>query len=138
MLMKNKVSELLFGAKINNYCSINVNGMVAVVEEMGGISITFEDDYSYINPAYTIGATVTMDGAAVNTFVRYRDAKLIAIMRGKDHLDKLKTYIDDTFSYFDTNQPWNFYPSCQYGYDVVYSSEQYIEYYYCSECGTKN
>lgn len=96
MLMKNKVSELLFGAKINNYCSITVNGMVAVVEEMGGISITFEDDYSYINPAYTIGATVTMDGAAVNTFVRYRDTDTTG--SNNERMDRQAWFLKELFT----------------------------------------
>ncbi|MCQ2771491.1 MAG: HD domain-containing protein, partial [Clostridia bacterium] len=54
------------------------------------------------------------------------DARLVAMIRGKDKLSHIKEYIDDTFHSFDKNQPWDFYPTCQYGMHIVQNSGSYI------------
>ncbi|MCQ2467825.1 MAG: LCP family protein [Clostridia bacterium] len=96
MLMKNKVSDLLYSTKIDNYCSLTVNGMVAIVEEMGGITITFDEDYSYINEAYVAGATVTLDGEAVNKFVRYRDTDEVG--SNNERMERQAWFLKELFS----------------------------------------
>lgn len=77
LLMKDKVANLLYGIKIDNYCSLTVNGMVDIVEEMGGITLTFDEDFSYLSDEYVIGNTVTLDGKEVEKFIRYRDIEVL-------------------------------------------------------------
>lgn len=72
-LTKHKVSELLLGTQIDSYASLTIDGMVAMTEAMGGITLTLTEDWAEIDPSYEKGATVTMDGAMVERFVRYRD-----------------------------------------------------------------
>lgn len=73
LLMRDTVSELLFNTEIDSYCSLTTKGLMDIVDALGGIKLTFDQDYSYINSAYTEGATVLLDSAAVDTFIRYRD-----------------------------------------------------------------
>ncbi|MCQ2483446.1 MAG: LCP family protein [Clostridia bacterium] len=73
LLTRDTVSQLLFGTQIDSYCSLTTKGLTDIVDSIGGIEITFDEDYSYINPEYTKGATSKMDSKAVDTFVRYRD-----------------------------------------------------------------
>lgn len=75
-LARNAVSELLYGIPIDGYVSLNMDGVVTIVDTLGGIPITFEEDYTDVDPAYEKGATVTLDGAAAEKFVRYRDSQV--------------------------------------------------------------
>lgn len=72
-LTQRTVSELLYDARIDGYFSLTMDGIPVIVEELGGVTLTFPEDYSYVDPAYTKGTTVTMDGEAAERFVRYRD-----------------------------------------------------------------
>lgn len=75
-LMKNKVSELLYNLPMNGYASMTIDGMVKIAEAMGGVTVTFDQDYTDINEAYVKGTTVTMNGEEVERFVRYRDTNV--------------------------------------------------------------
>lgn len=75
-LARDAVSELLFGMPVEGYVSLNMDGIVTIVDTLGGIPITFEEDYTYVDPAYEKGAAVTLDGAAAEKFVRYRDSQV--------------------------------------------------------------
>lgn len=72
-LMKRCVSRLLYGVPIDGCFALKMDGIAPVVEELGGITLTFPEDYSYIDPAYQAGAQVTLDGPAAERFVRSRD-----------------------------------------------------------------
>ena len=77
-LMKGKVSALMEGLRIDSVCSLTINGLVDVVNAMGGITVTLDEDYPEIDPTYTAGAVITMDGATVEDFVRYRNTDVFA------------------------------------------------------------
>ena len=72
-LMKRKISNLLYGIEVDGCCSLTIDGMVKIVDAMGGIPLTFTEDYSDIDPSYTVGSSVTMDGKEVQRFLRSRD-----------------------------------------------------------------
>ena len=72
-LMKRKVSELLYGVPIIGTLALKMDGIQLLVEELGGITLTMPEDYTDIDPAYTAGAQITLDGPAAERFVRYRD-----------------------------------------------------------------
>ncbi len=72
-LMKEKISDLLYGVPVDSYCSLTLDGLSAAVGAMGGITVTMEEDWTEIDPAYTKGAAVHMDQAQAERFVRYRD-----------------------------------------------------------------
>ncbi len=74
-ITKNTVSRLLYGTEVKHHFALTIAGMRAVTEALGGITLTMPEDYSMIDPEYTKGAVVTLDGDAVEHFVRYRDTK---------------------------------------------------------------
>lgn len=75
MLMKNRVSELLYELPISSYCSVTMDGIAAAVDYLGGITLTLKDDWTDINEAYTAGATITLDAKSAERFIRYRDVE---------------------------------------------------------------
>lgn len=74
-LSRDAVSELLYGIPISGYISLNMDGIVSIVDALGGVPMTFAEDYSYVEPSYTQGSSVVLDGPAAERFVRYRDIK---------------------------------------------------------------
>ena len=71
-LMKRKVAEVLGGIEIDDYLTLEMDAMVQIVDELGGLTITMEEDCTNIDEAYTEGAVVELDGAATERFLRYR------------------------------------------------------------------
>lgn len=121
-LTQRTVSELLYDARIDGYFSLTMDGIPVIVDEIGGITITMPEDYSYMDSAYTKGATVTMDGAAAERFVRYRDidefgsneqrnerqswfvTEMFRQMRSMDNLgDTVEHILDVASDYIETN-----------------------------------
>lgn len=72
-LMERTVSRMLYNIPIAGSFALKMDGIPAVVEELGGITLTLQDDYTQIDPSYQAGAQITMDGPAAERFVRYRD-----------------------------------------------------------------
>lgn len=76
-LSRNAISRLLYDIPINYYMSMNLDGMDAIVNAIGGLTITMDDDYTYINEAFIEGETVVLDGDLADSFVRYRDTTVV-------------------------------------------------------------
>ena len=74
-LTKKTVSELLCGRHIDGSISLSLDGIPVIADLIGGLTLTMNEDYSYIDPAYTKGTTVTLDGDALERFIRYRDTE---------------------------------------------------------------
>ena len=72
-LAKKCVSNLLHGMYIDGVMSMTMEAIPTVADIMGGLRLTFNEDYSYIDPSYTKGKTVTLNGADAEHFIRYRD-----------------------------------------------------------------
>lgn len=73
-LMKEAVSNLLYGVPIQSYCSVNMDGIVAAVGVLGGVDLTVPDDsLEAINPKFVKGVKVTITEKDAEQFVRYRD-----------------------------------------------------------------
>ena len=64
--------ERLLGIQIDGYFSMNLNGIVTLNDLLGGVTVTLEDDFSHIDPAMTLGATLTLHGEQAETYVRGR------------------------------------------------------------------
>ena len=76
-LTAEKVSELLYGVNVDSYLSLTMEGMVKAADAIGGITMTIPEDYTWIDPAFEAGATITMDGQTVEKYVRSRDAEVL-------------------------------------------------------------
>lgn len=74
-LTKEKVSDLLYGISIPDYFALTIDGISAAADAVGGIPVTVPADYTYLNPAFQKGATITLDGALAETYVRGRNTE---------------------------------------------------------------
>ena len=75
-LMKQAVSDLLYGVPIQGYCSMNMDGIPVLTDIIGGVPVTVPDDsLEEINPEFQQGAEVVITGENAEQFVRYRDIK---------------------------------------------------------------
>ena len=72
-ITKQTISEMLLSLPIDGYTSISLDGIREVVESLGGVTLTFPEDYSYIDPRYTKGATVTLDAWDMDLLLKFRD-----------------------------------------------------------------
>ncbi len=66
------VSNLLYNVPIKYYAAMNLDGISALNDMLGGVTVTLEDDFSHIDPAMTKGTTLTLVGDQAETFVRSR------------------------------------------------------------------
>lgn len=76
-LAKEAVSKLLYEVPVRSHISLNVEGIAAIVDAIGGVKITVPQDYTVIDPAFTEGAEVVLDGAQAEAYVRYRDQAVV-------------------------------------------------------------
>ena len=73
-LMKTAVSNLLDGLPIQGYCAMNMDGISAITDYVGGVELTVPDNsLEETNPDFKEGAVVTLTGENAEQFVRYRD-----------------------------------------------------------------
>ncbi len=72
-LARDAVSDLLYGIPISGYISLNMDGIVSIVDAIGGVPMILKEDYIYVDPVYEKGTELVLDGAAAERFVRYRD-----------------------------------------------------------------
>lgn len=72
-LTADAVSRLLFSVPITRYAALKFDAIYKISDILGGLTITFDKDYSNINPSYTEGTTVTMSGWQLQRFIVYRD-----------------------------------------------------------------
>lgn len=98
------VSKLLYNLEIDYYISFTMDAIKEVVNFISnetGIPVTFDKDYTDINPAYTEGNTLYLDGDASMDFVRARlnaeDGTNISRMsRQKLYMNSFLNYIQKT------------------------------------------
>ena len=68
------VSGLLYGIKIDHYLCITMDGLSKLVDHVGGVEITIEEDLTEIDERFEAGARVLMDGELALEFVRARSS----------------------------------------------------------------
>ena len=76
-LTAEKVSEMLYGVEIQSYLSLTMEGMVRAADAIGGVTMTVPEDYTWIDPAFEKGQTLTMNGAMVEKYVRSRAIEVL-------------------------------------------------------------
>ncbi len=75
-LMKRAVSRLLYGIRIDGCLALNAQGIVTIVDQLGGLTITMPEDYTEIDSRYRAGETVTLTGQETERLLRYRDTSV--------------------------------------------------------------
>jgi LCP family protein required for cell wall assembly len=66
------VSKLLYGASIDHYVSMTMDGVARLDDLVGGVSLEILDDFSGIDDRLVKGETVKLDGQMALTYVRAR------------------------------------------------------------------
>lgn len=74
-LSSDAVSRLLYDIPIDYYLAMELDGIDSIVDNLDGISMYMEEDYTYIDELFVEGTTVNMTGDQVERFVRYRDTE---------------------------------------------------------------
>lgn len=68
--MRRAVGKILSDLQINAYVTLNIEGVPILNDEIGGVELTFADDYTDLDAAFEQGQTVVLDGPAAARFVR--------------------------------------------------------------------
>ena len=76
VLTREAVSNLLYQTPVNSYVALTMEGFSRIADELGGVKITVPQDYTYINPAFKKGETITLNGKMAEQYVRYRDTNV--------------------------------------------------------------
>lgn len=83
--MKKAVSRLFYELPIDGTIAMNIEGIQAVTDAVGGVTLTVPEDYTVIDPAFVAGAVVQLNGEQAEKYVRYRDTNQL----GSNH-DRMK------------------------------------------------
>ncbi len=66
------VSNLLLGTPIDAYIAMNLDGISALNDLVGGVTVTLGEDFSALDPEMTPGRTLTLKGDQAEIYVRSR------------------------------------------------------------------
>lgn len=76
-LMEEAVSNLLYGVPLQGYCSISLDGISSLTEAIGGVDVVVPNDsLAEVEPMWSQGTEIHLDGAEAETFVRYRNIRI--------------------------------------------------------------
>lgn len=72
-LTTDAVSRLLYGVPVSRYAALDYDALYTLNDMVGGITITFDKDYTDIHSSFTCGKTVTLNNWYMSKFITYRD-----------------------------------------------------------------
>lgn len=89
--VEHRVSEILGGAPMDGYVAINLSCISSINDAVGGVEVTMDEDYTWINPEFAQGATVRLQGRESRDYIQRRDtdvygSALTRISRQKQYL----------------------------------------------------
>lgn len=90
-LVSQRVAELLNYIPIHGYVAINLESLLAINEAIGGVDITMDEDYTLLDPAFTKGATIHLEGQQLYQYIHGRDITV----RGSSYtrINRMKQYM---------------------------------------------
>ncbi len=112
------VSNLLCGVEFRDYLSMTMDAVSLIVDILGGVEVYMSEDWSEIDPAYSEGETVLLDGEAAMKFIRARgslsDSTNIARMRRQNdflaafvkEIGELSMNDEELLEAYDTVSPY--------------------------------
>lgn len=86
------VSALLNDTPIDNYIAMNMDGIAALNDALGGVSVTLEDDFTAFDPEMRAGTTLTLRGRQAEYYVRARYS--VGDQSNAARLVRQRAYID--------------------------------------------
>ena len=72
-LTADAVSNLLYGVPITRFAAMDYDSIPVINQALGGLEITFPEDYSYLDYNFLKGATVKLSDYQLQRLIRYRD-----------------------------------------------------------------
>lgn len=93
------VSNLMVGAPIDEYFAMNLDGISTMNDALGGVTVTLEDDFSALDPAMTLGTTLTLRGIQAEYFVRSR--MNIGVGTNEARMKRQQVYIEQIGNMLD-------------------------------------
>ena len=93
------VSTLLYGVDIDFYVAMNMDGISALNDALGGVTVTLADDFTAFDPEMTAGTTLTLQGKQAEYYVRGRkdigeQTNASRMVRQREYLMELGTQLD--------------------------------------------
>lgn len=82
-LAKKTLSKMLKDIPIDAYMSMELDGIAAVTDLIGGVTITVPEDYTSIDPSFKQGETLNLKGELAEKYVRKRDITVFASNEGR-------------------------------------------------------
>lgn len=89
------VSMMLEDQPIDGYFAMNMGGVEVLVDQIGGVTLTVQSDFSAVDPTLTEGETLTLDGRQALAYVRTRkdvddQTNLARMERQRVYLEAMK------------------------------------------------
>lgn len=91
LAQKQIVEELLFNTEIDGYLTMSLPGIADINDALGGVDVTMEEDYTWIDPSFKKGSTVHLEGEKATHFVQYRDTSQFNSVQ--DRMSRQTTYV---------------------------------------------
>ncbi len=121
-LTSKRVSEIFYNLPIDYTISVAMAGIVPIVEQMAGVEVYMDKDYTYIHPAFIEGEVINLTGELAELFLRYRNTE---DLQGNDDRNarqlKFINALDEKFKYQLRN------PSATVLYNIAEVCLEYIE-----------
>lgn len=93
------VSNLLLGSPVDFYLAMNMDGIAALNDLAGGVTVTLEDDFSALDPAMTKGTTLTLHGEQAEIYVRSR--RSVGVGTNEARMARQEQYVARLFALLD-------------------------------------
>lgn len=94
------VSNLLLGMPVDYYMALNLDGIAALNDMAGGVTVTLADDFSAQDPAMAQGATLTLHGDQAEIYVRSR--RNVGMGTNEARMVRQEQYVAKLFAQLDT------------------------------------
>ena len=88
---RDTVSDFLYGLYIDYYVSMNMDAIRIITDEVGGVKVDVQDDFSAIDPSIQMGEMV-LNGEQAITFVRTR--KDVADQMNLSRMQRHRTFMN--------------------------------------------
>lgn len=72
-LTADAVSTMLYGVPITRFAAMDFDSIPVINQALGGLELTFSDDFTHIDSSFQKGSTVTLTDKQLERLIRYRD-----------------------------------------------------------------
>lgn len=94
------VSNLLYGVDVEHYLSLKLDAVAILNDAVGGVTVELMDDFTSLDPSFTQGAAVTLQGDQATAYVRARGE--VADKTNIHRLERQRQYMTAWAEAFET------------------------------------